>query len=152
MQIQLWKTVLHSPGFEPGSFGLRDQCSTELAKGDSIQPSQYQTTGSYKHLQHIPHPLHEESRPRDWRYSCIFASLTRNILPRKEKPNPRWSVIVTDANTIVINCTASTRIRSRVLWFSGPNELKGIFTPAESVSSDWFVQRRATLLSHKCQD
>ena len=42
-------------------------------------------------------PLHEESRPRDWRFSLTFASLTRNILPHKETPNPRWSAIVTDA-------------------------------------------------------
>ena len=56
MQIQLWKIVLHPPGFELGSFGLRDQCSTDWAKGDSLQPSQYQATGSYKHLWHIPPP------------------------------------------------------------------------------------------------
>ena len=50
MHIQLWKIVLHPLGFELGSFGLRDQCSTDWAKGDSLQPSQYQATGSYKHL------------------------------------------------------------------------------------------------------
>ena len=56
MQIQLWKIVLHPLGFELWSFGLRDQCSTELVKGDVLQPSQYQATGSYKHLWHIPPP------------------------------------------------------------------------------------------------
>ena len=50
MQIQLWKIGLHPPGFELGSFGLRDQCSTEWAKGDSLQPSQYQATGLHKHI------------------------------------------------------------------------------------------------------
>ena len=53
IQIQLWKIVLHPPGFEIGSFGLWDQYSTEWVKGDSLQPSQYQATGSYRHLWHI---------------------------------------------------------------------------------------------------
>ena len=52
MQIQLWKIDLHPPGFELGSFGLRDQCSTEWANRDSLQSSQYQVTGSNKHLWH----------------------------------------------------------------------------------------------------
>ena len=56
MQIQLWKIVLHPPGFELGFFGLReDQCSTDWAKGDSLQPSQYQATGSYKRLWQVNH-------------------------------------------------------------------------------------------------
>ena len=65
-------------------------------------------------------PLHEESRPRDWRFSRTFASLTRNIFATQRTPNPRWSAIVTDANTIAKNCTAPAGIRTRVLWFTRP--------------------------------
>ena len=63
MQIQLWKIVSHPPGFELGSFGLRDQCSTDWAKGDSLQPSQNQATGSYKHLWQYQQAYHNPWKP-----------------------------------------------------------------------------------------
>ena len=46
----------HRCKYHCGSFGLRDQCSTDWAKGENLQTSQYQATGSYKHLWHIPPP------------------------------------------------------------------------------------------------
>ena len=52
--IHIEYLVLQTLGFELGSFGLRDQCSTDWAKGDIRQPSQYQATSSDKHLWHIP--------------------------------------------------------------------------------------------------
>ena len=65
-------------------------------------------------------PLHEESRPRDLRFSRTFASLTRNIFATQRNTESTLGAIVTYANTIVKNCIAPAGIRTRVLWFTKP--------------------------------
>ena len=61
-------------------------------------------------------------------------------------------VSVTDVDTVVKNCTASARIRTRVLWFTRSvlyRMSKREFRPAESVSSDWLVQTPVTYVCLK---
>ena len=54
MQLQIWKIVLYPLGFKLGSFGFRDQCSTEWAKGDSIWVGQKPVTYNiYTHRQKL---------------------------------------------------------------------------------------------------
>ena len=138
--IQLWKIVLHPPGFELGSFGLWDQCSTDWAKGDSLQPSQYQATGSYKHLWHIPPPRgilssRLEVQSHFCKFDKEYFATQRNSESTLQRHCHRCKY-----NCEKLYCTrrdsnSDPLVTRPVLYRLS----KRGFPPAESVSSNWFV-------------
>ena len=134
MPMQLWKIVLHPPGFELGSFGLRDQCSTDWAKGDSLQPSQYQATGSYKHLWHIPPPRGiSSSRLEVQSHFCKFDK-EYFATQRNTKSTLARHCHRCQCNCVKLYCTCRDSHSGHLVYETSalPIELKGI--PSSRVS------------------
>ena len=145
MQIQLWKLDCTRRYSNSGPFCLRGQCSTEWAKGDSLQPSQRLVRTNTCNI----FPLHEESRPRDWMYSCTFASLTRNIFAthRNTESTLEHNCHICKYNCEKLYCTGRDSNSVPLVYEASalPNELKGI--PSSRVSMKWLV-RTNTCDSH----